>query len=471
MSAVVSSDQAVQIGHRGGAGTEVGARLNRIITDLYPICRSITGNGFRQTLGYLQKHIPLEMREVPTGTKVFDWVVPREWNIADAWIKNAQGERVVDFRKSNLHVVNYSLPIRRRMGLAELKEHLFSLPEQPDWIPYRTTYYRDAWGFCLSHRQLLSLRDEEYDVCIDSTLQDGHLTYGEYYLRGSTDDEVLISCHTCHPSLCNDNLSGVAVATLLARELTSLRPRLSYRFLWIPGTIGSITWLALNEKSVGRIRHGLVLSCLGDSGKITYKRSRRHHSEIDRAVALVLQQSGADHAILDFSPYGYDERQYCSPGFNLPVGCLMRTPNGKFPEYHTSADNLEFVRESSLADSFAKLTGVVQVLEANRTLLNQNPKCEPRLGERGLYRAVGGAAGQNTFEMALLWLLNFSDGDHDLISIAERSGIDFKSLEKAADSLVSHGLLKPVGTPRKGRLPVGKSHSVGTNRKRSQSST
>lgn len=417
-----------------------GAALYNMVRDLYPICRSITGNGLRQSLRYLQQTVLMVLREVPTGTPVLDWTVPKEWNIREAWIKNAQGEKVVDFAKCNLHVVNYSVPVRRRIRLAELKEHLFSLPETPDWIPYRTSYYHETWGFCLAHRQLAALKDEKYEVCIDATLASGYLTYGEFKIQGATDAEMLISAHSCHPSLCNDNLSGMAVAVRLAQCLVQLPLRYSYRFLWIPGTIGAITWLALNEGSLTKIKHGLVLSCVGDPGRFTYKRSRHGNAEIDRVVEHVLKESGSGFDILDFTPSGYDERQYGSPGINLPVGCFMRTPNGKYPQYHTSADDLALVKPSALAGSLYQLLKVVEVLEANRCFVNLNPKCEPQLGRRGLYRAMGGT-NSSGLEEAMLWVLNFSDGAHSLLDIAARSHVSFGLLKQAADLLAGSGLL------------------------------
>ena len=308
-----------------------GKELYGLVEELYPICRSITGDGVRETLKKLEKHIPLTIHEVPTGTPVFDWTVPKEWNIRDAYIKDGKGKKIVDFQHSNLHVMSYSTPVRQTLSLEELKPHLFSLPEHPEWIPYRTSYHNEQWGFCLTHQQLLQLRDEEYEVCIDSSLENGALTYGEYYLQGEVADEVLISCHICHPSLCNDNLSGIAVATYLAKFLSTEARRYSYRFVFLPGTIGPITWLCLNEDQLENVKHGLVLALLGDAGSSTYKKSRQGHAEVDRIVAHVLQHSGNPYNIVDFSPYGYDERQYCSPGFNLPVGNLMRTPNGCFP--------------------------------------------------------------------------------------------------------------------------------------------
>lgn len=419
-----------------------GQGMHRLIAELFPICRSITGDGVRQTLRILRGHIPLEVHEVPTGTKVFDWTVPKEWNIRDAFVKNSKGVRVIDFARSNLHVVNYSVPIRRRMSLSELKEHLFTLPERPDWIPYRTSYYKEAWGFCLSHGQFKVLPEDDYEICVDSTLENGHLTYGEYFLPGETQNEVLISCHTCHPSLCNDNLSGIALAVSLAQHLGTLPRHYSYRFLFIPGTIGAITWLALNEDKLPLIKHGLVLSGVGDAGKLHYKKSRQGLAEIDRAAAHVLKHSGDSYELLEFSPYGYDERQYCSPGINLPVGRLSRTPHGTFPEYHTSADNLEFVHPEKLGESLAVCLEILSVLENNGIFVNLNPKCEPQLGKRGLYRMIGGQSDSGLNEMAMLWVLNLSDGGHTLLDIAERSGLRFELIQRAARGLQEHHLLR-----------------------------
>jgi aminopeptidase-like protein len=426
---------------------DVAQEMYRLISELYPICRSITGDGVRETLNIIKGHIPLEVHEVPTGTEVFDWTVPKEWNIKGAYVKNSDGERIIDFKKSNLHVVNYSIPIKTKVSLAELKEHLFTLPDHPAWIPYRTSYYKENWGFCLSYQQFLELKDEKYEVCIEASLEEGHLTYGEYYLKGESSDEALISCHICHPSLCNDNLSGVALATFLAKHLSPLSLRYSYRFLFIPGTIGSITWLCLNESQVSKIKHGLVVACVGDSGHSTYKKSRRGNAEIDKAVTHVLKHSGQDYEILDFSPYGYDERQFCSPGFNLPVGSLTRTPHGRFPEYHTSADNLDLVRPEYLADSFSKYLAVLNVLENDRKYLNQNPKCEPQLGKRGLYGAIGGQTDGRVSQLAMLWVLNLSDGQHTLLDIADRSGLEFDLIKSIADVLLEHDLLQECSEP------------------------
>jgi aminopeptidase-like protein len=420
--------------------TTIGQELHRFAADLYPICRSITGDGTRQTLGMIRERIPLLISEVSSGTPVFDWIVPKEWNIRDAYLKLPGGPRIVDFQKNNLHVVNYSSPVHVTMSLDELKPHLFTIPEHPDWIPYRTSYYKEDWGFCLSHNQMLALGDVKYEVRIDSSLVEGNLSYGEYYLPGSSNDEVLISCHVCHPSLADDNLSGLTVATSLAQFLSGKDLRYSYRFLFIPGTIGAITWLARNRENAARIHHGLVLTCLGDDGDFHYKQSRRENTEIDRAAAHVLKHRGETSKILPFSPYGYDERQYCSPGFNLPVGCLMRSVWGTFPEYHTSADNLEFIRPARLAESLHVCISILDVLEKNHRYRNLNPHCEPQLGRRDLYRTVGDDSIGLDLN-ARLWVLNLSDGEHSLLDIAERSAIPFSSILDAATLLAEKELL------------------------------
>jgi aminopeptidase-like protein len=420
----------------------VGEELYKLVAELYPICRSITGDGVRRTLEVVDREVGLVVHEVPTGTAVLDWTVPREWNVRDAWVAGADGRRVIDFRASNLHLLGYSVPVRATMPLAELKRHLFTIPEHPDWIPYRTSYYAERWGFCASQRLVDSLPEGDYEVCVDATLADGHLTYGEHVVPGETDEEVLVTCHVCHPSLANDNLSGIAVAARLARLLGQGRPRYTHRFLFIPGTIGSITWLAHNEDRVGRIRHGLVLACLGDPGRLTYKRSRRGDTEVDRAVAHVLASSGRPHELQDFTPYGYDERQFCSPGFDLPVGCLSRTPYARYPEYHTSADDLDLVRPEHLQDSLEACWEVLQVLDGNRRYLNLKPKGEPQLGRRGLYGSIGGRSDAEERQMAMLWVLNLSDGDHSLLDVAGRAGLPFALVAEVAGTLEDAGLLR-----------------------------
>lgn len=419
-----------------------GEQIHQLIRDLFPICRSITGNGVRATLNILRQHIPIELHEVASGTPVFDWVVPKEWNIRDAYIKNSAGEKVVDFRQSNLHVLNYSVPINRQVPLDELRKHLHYLPDQPDWIPYRTSYYKEDWGFCLSYRQYQTMRESSYEVVIDATLEPGSLTYGEVYLPGESEEEVLISTHICHPSLGNDNLSSIGVLTFLIQELAQMKRHYSYRFIFIPGTIGAITWLAVNKDNVGRIKYGLVASLLGDTGVFHYKRSRRGNTETDRIAEYVLRRHNPNNRIIDFVPYGYDERQFCSPGFDLPMGSLTRTTYGEYPEYHTSADNLEFVKASSLEESLGVYMDVIKILETNKTYINLNPYCEPQLGKRGLYDLKGGDNQGKDFQMALLWVLSLSDGDHNLLEVAKRSGINFDTIRMAADRLEESGLLK-----------------------------
>ena len=436
-------------GLRSGVDLErVGREMHALAGEMYPICRSITGSGFRATLDLLERDLPLERSEVPSGTRVFDWTVPKEWNIREAWIRRADGTPVVDFRRHNLHVLNYSVPFRGRLSLEELLPRLHSLPEHPDWIPYRTSYYEETWGFCLAHRVRASLGEGFYDVLVDSSLEPGSLTYAEHVVRGATGDEVLISCHGCHPSLANDNLSGLVVAQRLARLLAEVETRLSYRFLIVPGTIGAITWLARNESAVGRIRHGLVLTCLGDPGALTYKRSRRGDAVVDRAVAHVLATTRDEHRVVPFDPYGYDERQYCSPGFDLPVGRLTRTPHGMFPEYHTSADDLELITPEHLADSLHALLDIVEVLETDRRFENLNPKCEPQLGRRGVYAKLGGVPDPGTASRAMLWVLNLSDGRHSLLDVAERAKLPYGTIREAAEVLAAQGLLRPSGGDR-----------------------
>ncbi len=429
-----------RIGQLSVAGS--AGEMRRLMTELFPICRSITGDGVRRTLEIVQQLVPLEIIEVPSGTAVFDWTVPNEWNIREAYIKGPDGEKVVDFGEHNLHLVGYSVPVRQKMPLDELEEHLHSLPEQPELIPYRTSYYKEIWGFCLRHDQRTRLEDGEYEVVIDSSLEPGHLTYGELVLPGECEEEILVSCHLCHPSLANDNLSGLAVAVFLAKALEAAERRFTYRFLFIPGTIGSITWLARNQETAQRIRAGLVAANLGDPGSFHYKRSRQGDTEIDRAVQVALRDTGEEYRVEDFVPFGYDERQYCSPGFDLAVGSLTRTPWGQYPEYHTSADNLELVTDESLQGSLEMYLGVVQILEQNRRFRNLNPKCEPQLGKRGLYGSLGGGTEGRDQQLARLWVLNVSDGEHSLLDIAERSGMGFGMIAEAAAVLLAAELIE-----------------------------
>lgn len=420
--------------------TAAGEEMHALVEQLYPLCRSITGDGVRATLEIVGEHVPLEVHEVPTGTQVLDWTVPQEWNIKGAYVADATGRRVVDFAASSLHVLGYSVPVARTMPLSELREHLHTLPEHPSWVPYRTSYYKPTWGFCLAQDTLDALPDGEYEVRIDSTLADGHLTYAEHVIPGRVPDEVIVSCHVCHPSLANDNLAGIAVATYLAKALAEQQPYYTYRFIYAPGTIGAITWLARNAERVDRVRHGLVLACAGDAGQLTYKKSRRGDAEIDRVMAHVL--AGRPHMLKEFSPYGYDERQYCSPGFDLGVGSLSRTPYAGYPEYHTSADDLDFVSPAAMADTLAVCREAFAVLDRNRRYVNLSPYGEPQLGRRGLYDSLGGRSDAQQAQMAMLWVLSLSDGEHSLLDVAERAGLGFDSVVAAADALRDAGLIK-----------------------------
>jgi aminopeptidase-like protein len=425
---------AVSAAHTGRGLYEFAARL-------YPICRSITGNGVRQTLSLIGERVPLTLHEVPSGSRVFDWQIPLEWNVEDAAVIDADGRRVVDFAAHNLHLVSYSEPMQTSLSLQDLLPRLHVLPEHPEWIPYRTSYYRRDWGFCMRARERAALRPGRYRIEIKTSLAPGSLSYGELLLRGRTREEVLFFTHVCHPSLANDNASGMAVATALAEWIAAAPRRLTYRFVFAPGTIGSLTWLKRNEPRLARVRHALVLALLGDPGKLTYKRSRRESSEIDAIASYAL---GEDAVVVPFTPYGYDERQLCSPGFDLPAGRLTRSVNGGYPQYHTSADDLSFITPESLEGSLEACQRIVEVMETNRRYVNLKPKGEPKLGDRGLYGALGGGS-PSAREHAMLWVLNQSDGAHSLLEIARRSGLQLALLGEAARALEAAQLIRGVG--------------------------
>jgi aminopeptidase-like protein len=428
----------------GGAlrgADDIGERIYALSAELYPICRSITGPGVRETLSILARDVPMDMRSVASGTPVLDWVVPREWTIREAWVKNSAGERVIDYSAHNLHVMGYSTPVHEVLPLAELKKRVFTLPDLPDVVPHRTTYYAENWGFCASHHVLESLPEGDYEVLIDSSLEDGALDYGEYVHKGETESEFLLTTHTCHPSLANDNCSGMALLTLLAAAMRGVQTYYTYRFLWMPCTIGAITWLAMNETRVERVRHGLVVSGVGDTGGPTYKRTRRGNAPIDRAMAHVFSHSGGAPEIIDFFPFGYDERQFNSPGYQMDVGLFQRSRFGTFPEYHTSADNLDFIAPENLAASYQMIVAAIEVIENDKRFLNTSPKGEPQLGRRGLYDMIGGRRNVAQSNMAMLWVLNLSDCEHSLLDIAERARIPFSVIAETARLLQSSGLL------------------------------
>ena len=418
--------------------------LHGLVRELFPINRSLTGAGVRETLAILARHVQIELREVPSGTAVLDWQVPLEWNIRSATIRALDGRCLVNFADHNLHVVGYSKPIHKEVSRAELAEHVHTLPDQPELIPYRTGYFADDWGFCMPDNLWQTMQDEAYRIDIDSDLSPGSLTYGELFLPGELSDEVLITAHICHPSLANDNLSGIAVAVALAMRQARLPRRLGYRFLFIPATIGAITWLARNESELGKIRHGLVLTCIGDTGPFHFKQSRSG-APIDNAVAHILRHSGHPYEIVPFNPYGYDERQFCSPAFDLPMGCFMRSVHGTFPQYHTSADNPGFVKPQALNQSYEVVASLLDLLDANWMYARTDGRGEPQLGRRGLYRAIAGqkeAGGAS--QMDLLWLLNLADGKHNLLEMAERAGIPFGRLQKAVRLALDADLIREV---------------------------
>ena len=420
-----------------------GAGLHALAARLYRIPRSIAGPGVVETLRILAEHAPIEIGGVASGTALYDWTAPREWVLRSARLAGPAGEVIADAFDHNLHVLNFSTGFRGRVPLAELREHLFSRPDRPDAIPYRTSYYRESWGFCLPHRVVEGLAEGDYVVEIDAEHVDGRLSWGEATLAGESDEEVLLSTHCCHPQLANDNLSGLVVMTALAGELAARpRRRLSYRFLLVPGTIGAIGWLATHEAETKRIRHGLVAAGLGDGGRFHYKRTRRGDAPIDFAVPRALERLGEKLVVEDFVPFGYDERQYNSPGFALPVGSLTRTPWGRYPEYHTSDDDLDFIRPENLERSLEVYRAVVDELESREVWINKNPHGEPMLGKRGLYRSIGGDDAGREKELALLWVLNLSDGETDLPTIATRSGLPMERIEQARDALAAADLLE-----------------------------
>lgn len=421
---------------------ELAEALLERVRHMQPFLRSLTGDGVRRTLDVIGQAVPLHQHSVPSGSSACDWVVPDEWTVRAAHITHADGRRVVDLREHDLHLVGYSVPVRTRLTLAELQPHLHSLPEHPDWIPYRTSYYHRDWGFCLTQRTLDALDDGPYDVVVDTTLAPGELTWGEFVLPGDSSDEVLVSSHLCHPAMVNDNLSGLAVATELAVVLAALPTRrLTYRFLFAPGTIGALAWLEHRAEVLPRVRHGLVLTGLGGPGPLVYKQSRRGGRPIDRAVEHVA--SRLDGQVRRYSPWGYDERQFNSLGFDLPVGRLTRTPHGEYPEYHTSADDLSLVTGEQLAESVRALLRIVDVLEHDGRYRNLHPYGEPQLGRRGLYPATGGRSADDAV-MAMLWTLAMSDGETSLLDVAQRADMDFGTIRAAAVRLTGADLLEPL---------------------------
>jgi aminopeptidase-like protein len=416
----------------------VGEELLELMRELFPLPRSLTGSGVRDTLAILARDLPLEIVETPSGTPVFDWTVPREWNFRSAWINGPNDDRVLDSADSPLHVLGYSTPVDTVLSLEELRSHVFTHSDDPELVPYRTSYWEEQWGICMSRSQLESLEEGDYQVVIDTSLEEGSLTSGEVTIAGASDAEFLLSTYVCHPALANDNLSGIVVLWALARALAEQRLNYTYRLLWSPGTLGPLCWLHRNRERIDRLHHGLVVSCVGDPGPLRYKRSRRGTAPIDR-VATYVVGCHRDSIVSDWQPSGGDERQYCSPGFNLPVGTLSRTPHGLFPQYHSSADDLTLITPDALGNSFLAGLRIIDIVETNARYRNLSPYGEPQLGKRGLYQSI--PDGTNP-EAAYLWLLSLSDGSNDLLAIAERSCLPFETIRQAALTLESHELLE-----------------------------
>lgn len=425
---------------------DLAADIARYFDRLWPLLRSITGDGVRQTHDILGEIIPLDRIEVPSGTRMYDWTVPPEWVVREAYVIDPEGRRLADVRDNNLHLVNYSAPFQGEVSRAELDRHLYSLPDLPDAVPYVTSYHERGWGFCLSHRQRAGLPDGTYRVVVDTDLIDGSMTLSEAVLPGQREQEVLFSTYTCHPSMANNELSGPLVAAFLYRALAARRRRLTYRFVFLPETIGSIAYLHMRGDLLRqRLLAGYVLTCIGLDAPFVYKRSRRGASVADRAAEYCLRCRPAPGSrVVDFTPASFssDERQYCSPGFNLPVGVFSRTVIGTYPEYHTSLDNRNLVSFEAMAEAVTMLAGLCEVLDANVTLRSLYPFGEPQLSKRGLYPTIGAPRERRESVDGTMWVLNLADGDHDLLSVAERSGMDYRVLVDRARACVDAGLIE-----------------------------
>jgi aminopeptidase-like protein len=419
---------------------------------LFPINRSITGDGVRQSLSILDEIVPIVQREYPTGTVCFDWTVPKEWNVRAAYVKDRQGTTLIDFADNNLHLMGYSVPFRGYVSREELMQHLHTHPGLPNAIPYMMSYYKENWGFCVEHNRLLEFTDEWYEVVIDSDLKEGHMTLGEGYIQGASEREILLSTYICHPSMAINELSGPLVQTMVYRYLLQKNDlKYSYRFLYLPETIGSLLYLSQHgDQLKQRVAAGYVVTCAGHGEAFTYKKSKRSDTLADKAAIHVLKQSGKPYKVVDWNPFGSDERQYCSQGFKLPMGSLMRTMYGEYPEYHTSLDNRSLISEEVLQETVQMYIDLIETLEANETYECTHIHGEPKLDKRGLYPYTGGTrtkAEQRRIS-AITNLIAFSDGFNDLIDIAEKLNVMGKDLREPAVLLEQHGLLRNVKSIR-----------------------
>lgn len=421
----------------------IGLEMYQLAENLFPICRSITGDGVRKTLGILKEYIPLEIFEVPSGTQVFDWNIPEEWNIRDAYIMDMNGNKIIDFKQCNLHVIGYSVSIDQVISRVDLMDHIYTLPEQPDAIPYITSYYSKHWGFCISEKQKQNLVEDQYRVYIDSTHHMGSLTYGEVLIPGKVKDEIFISTYICHPSMANNELSGPVLATYLTRWLLSEERYYSFRIIFIPETIGSITYLSKNyEKMKSNIIAGFNLTCVGDDRCFSFLPSRKGNTLADRVGELVMQSFDNQFKRYSYLDRGSDERQYCSPGIDLPVVSLMRSKYAEYPEYHTSLDNMDLISVEGLQGSYDLHKTCIEVLEANR-FYKITCLCEPQLGKRGLYPSLSTKeSGELVRDM--MNVIAYLDGELDIIDISKLTGVNPLKVIEIINTLSEKNLIKTL---------------------------
>ncbi len=423
--------------------SEIGSEMYEFLSQLFPICRSITGNGVRETLKMIQEHIPLKIHEIPTGTQAFDWTIPKEWNIRDAYVMNEKGNRIIDFKENNLHVVGYSIPVNKIVSRAELQEHLHSLPEQPDAIPYVTSYYQERWGFCITHNERIKLQECCYKVFIDSELKDGFLTYGELVIPGNCEREVFLSTYICHPSMANDNLSGPVVATFLAKWIMSRKRRYTYRIIYVPETIGSIAYLSKNLKHMKEnVIAGFNLTCVGDDREYSYLSTRKGDLYVDRIALNILKYKGHNFIKYSFLDRGSDERQYDAPGVDLPVCSVMRSKYGTYSEYHTSLDNLELVSSEGLYGAYDIIKECISLIE-NDYIYKVKCLCEPQLGKRGLYPTLS-VKNSTRAVRDMMNFIAYADGENNLVDISNKIGVAVWDLYPIIDKLKSANLLDIV---------------------------